>query len=456
MEFDSSRLDEGTLAVAAQLTGLEPADILGRVRAAVEAPAQASRPRPANRSIALPPNLIDATLACYYELDGSGHDGLASYAFSVDGEQMAIGVATRPSWNGLTIDLQNEDGTRCEIVADNGIGDVPYRLSVGQVVGLLVYAYRAGLWNGAIFRLADLDLGADHLTARFSIDSFMRCGIVNGLLDRELRGTMAAVDQQALFEDPVALAEHLRPLMSLRAALMPDAASIDRFGTRLCAGGTLTLLALARPAPYSDFALAMHRRSGEVVDGQGLLSVIPRAFHASIRRFPVAAGFKAQLRDEVRLSATVLRELYEEVAGGIEAETLPDIESPDFFYADTDAAADPLRWLRAHPGAWRLECTGFGVALVTGGYGFATLLVVQDEEFWSRFSEQLRGQMGEVSAEGIWWVSSRDRAGLSALLRRTDHTADSLQTLVEGLRRLAKLDNVRVQLPELTVNVRGH
>jgi hypothetical protein len=46
--------------------------------------------------------------------------------------------------------------------------------------------------------------------------------------------------------------------------------------------------------------------------------------------------------------------------------------------------SEPMRWLTEQSGRLRMECTGFGLNLVSGNYEFASLIVIDDEEFWTR------------------------------------------------------------------------
>jgi hypothetical protein len=50
----------------------------------------------------------------------------------------------------------------------------------------------------------------------------------------------------------------------------------------------------------------------------------------------------------------------------------------------------PMRWLlKENPSALRMECTGFGLNLVSGNFEFACLIVVDSDDFWDRFGGQI-------------------------------------------------------------------
>jgi hypothetical protein len=108
-----------------------------------------------------------------------------------------------------------------------------------------------------------------------------------------------------------------------------------------------------------------------------------------------------------------------------------------------------MRWLVERRGAdaYRLECLGFGINMVTGNYEFPCLIVIDDEEWWARFSGQIEAnwEMARVRR-----YSSRDTASLQALAADPRWSNEGLFAFIEGLRRLAELDTVsRVALPDI-------
>ena len=110
-----------------------------------------------------------------------------------------------------------------------------------------------------------------------------------------------------------------------------------------------------------------------------------------------------------------------------------------------------MRWLveRRRTDAYRTECVGFGINMVTGNYEFPCLIVIDDEQWWERFSGQIEAnwEMARVRR-----YSSQDTAGLQALVADARWSNEGLFAFIEGLRRLAELDTVsRVALPEIEV-----
>jgi hypothetical protein len=100
-------------------------------------------------------------------------------------------------------------------------------------------------------------------------------------------------------------------------------------------------------------------------------------------------------------------------------EELGNLFSSSFRNVDpfhTDLLSAPLRWLleRKDSDAYRIECVGFGINLLSGNYEFACLVVIDDEEWWGRFGGQLQANW-EVGR--IRLCSSRDTASLRDLMR---------------------------------------
>ena len=74
-----------------------------------------------------------------------------------------------------------------------------------------------------------------------------------------------------------------------------------------------------------------------------------------------------------------------------------------------------MRWLldRRHTDAFRLECVGFGINMVSGNFEFPCLILIDDEEWWARYGGQVEANW---EMERIRRYSSRDAAGLQALI----------------------------------------
>jgi hypothetical protein len=139
-----------------------------------------------------------------------------------------------------------------------------------------------------------------------------------------------------------------------------------------------------------DYALLVQERSGHVLNAARRLAVIPKGFHEPL----------TDLRADAHLGATLRREMEEELFGR------DDIDST---VAGNCAAvplhpsrmSEPMQWLAQKPGRLRMECTGFGLNLISD-------LVTQED--WSN--------------EGLF-------------------------AFLQGVRCLREIDPERVDLPEI-------
>jgi hypothetical protein len=94
-----------------------------------------------------------------------------------------------------------------------------------------------------------------------------------------------------------------------------------------------------------------------------------------------------------------------------------------------------------------MECTGFGFNLVSGNYEFSALIVIEDEEWWSRFSGAIEANW---ESGGLRRYSTLDHAGLVSLINDPAWSNEGVFALLQGLRRLRAIGGTRVDLPEIT------
>ena len=108
--------------------------------------------------------------------------------------------------------------------------------------------------------------------------------------------------------------------------------------------------------------------------------------------------------------------------------------------------SDPMRWLMEQPGRLRIECTGFGLNLVSGNYEFPGLIVIDDEQFWMRY-----GGLIEANWESstLRQYSTLDRPLLAELINDVAWSNEGLFGLLQGLRRLKRTGGDRVNLPTI-------
>jgi hypothetical protein len=187
--------------------------------------------------------------------------------------------------------------------------------------------------------------------------------------------------------------------------------------------------------------LLIQERSARVLNAKGRLAVVPKSFHEPT----VEAG------QEVRLSASLERELEEELLGreDLEGMTVGAMRRADPFHEEL--LTEPMRWLleRRHTDAYRVECTGFGFNMVSGNYEFPCLIVVDDEEWWARFGGRVEANW---EAERIHRCSSLDTTGLRALIHDPRWSNEGLFSFLQGLRRLGQVGSLtRLALPTIEV-----
>jgi len=236
------------------------------------------------------------------------------------------------------------------------------------------------LLDNPLYQLLSLELSAELVGGRYGLTSFAAYALTGDLLEGELVDTMSAENRST--------SSNAHPLRDL---YLPSRAAATAFDQRVCAGGPACLLAIARP---DDYVLLVQKRSGRVVNVTGRLAVIPKAFHQPIND-----------DQQVNLSASVNRELEEELLGRTDLEGLTAVDARRVAPLHPEALSEPMHWLMQHPDAYQVEATAFGINMVGGNYEFACLVVIEDPTWWSRFGDQMQGNW---EAARILQYSSRD------------------------------------------------
>ena len=395
-------------------------DVYDRVTAAAER--LTSRP-PAQRTRAATPavrsRLVEAVAAYYGQPAGL-------YRAKVDSEAVELSILTERSWVGRSIPL-GTTAEHCEL--DNTQSDVHVHLDghhVDVAIERLAAAETDGtmLANNPLYRLTGLDMSTDGLDAQFACSDFATYALTSDLLEAELAAVAA---QRSPAASSIAT--------PLRDKWLPSAQSAFDFDRRVCVGGPVCLVAVCFGAGYY---LLIQERSSKVLNGNGTIAVIPKAFHQ-----PTVDAF-----DETPLSLTVEREIEEELLGRLDLELLGPDTGRRAAPMHPQNASGPMRWLHAHREAWRMECTGFGVNLVTGNFEFACLVAVHDPKWWANYGHLLAANW---EASHLKRYSSVDRNGLRRLINDPRWSNEALFAFIEGLRRLAEVDPERVESPALEV-----
>jgi hypothetical protein len=245
-----------------------------------------------------------------------------------------------------------------------------------------------------LYRLRGFDLDGGVIRGEVGLGSFVEYALTMDLLESEVVDALAA-------------GRPVRPgAMPLRDAYLPDWASVTDVGDRLTAGGVLALVAVARPAdPFrgpADYAVLVQQRSKHVLNAGGRLAVIPKSFHGPLTDY----------RGDARIGATLFRELEEELfgRGDVDSATGPQRAAAPMH---PSRLSEPMRWL-TESGRMRVECSGFGLNLVSGNYEFACLVVVDDEDFWTRYGGAIEANW---ESSGLQLYSTRDSELLTELAR---------------------------------------
>jgi hypothetical protein len=297
------------------------------------------------------------------------------------------------------------------------------------------------LVNTPLYRLLDVAVERHSLQGTVTVTDFASNALTMDLLETEVLEALAGEKR------PDAGAGDSEPTLCLpvRSTYLPTVASALALRQRFCFGGPVALFAAARARSRSveepDYVLLIQERSARVLNAKGRLAVVPKSFHEPT----VEAG------QEVRLSASLERELEEELLGrqDLEGMTAGAIRHADPFHEEL--LTEPMRWLleRLDTDAYRLECTGFGINMVSGNYEFPCLVLIEDEEWWARFGGRVEANW---EMERIHRYSTKDTAGLRALITDPRWSNEGLFAFLEGLRRLCEVGSLaRLALPTIEV-----
>jgi transcriptional regulator with XRE-family HTH domain len=431
LKAPENQLDPALIPHTADALGIPPADLMSALaRARRQWHGEEERLTAAR---AVPGGQVTQALTAYYTRQKLARGGLYLYTLSMPqlSTKIETDIACRREWVERSIKLGGEQEVCQLIEAPPPAALIPTE----RVADAMAYVESMGfnVWEAPIYRLVNLDMSADCLTAAFSLDWFSCYRFLGGpaLMDELIRAMSATP------LDVNKVLARRRELLPLHELLVPDGDSLLRFRDRLCGGGIVVLTAMARPAPENDFIMPIYRRSQRVSDSQGAFTTVPRGYHQPM----VVAD------TERNLSFSVYRELYEELFGGEDAERGVRHYRPDWFFRKSE----PLQWLLTHPEAYTLECTGFGMNLRLGDYTFVILLAVHDEEFYRRYGDFITDNW-EASEEvgDKQLISSKHFEKLSGLIQNaTQWDGAALFGFVEGLLRLRQLASQRVNLPEI-------
>lgn len=150
-------------------------------------------------------------------------------------------------------------------------------------------------------------------------------------------------------------------------------------------------------------------------------------------------------RADAHIGATLRREMEEELFGREDIDnTLAEQHAADPMHPSR--LSEPMRWLMDNPDFWTIECTGFGLNLVSGNFEFACLIVVDSEDFWLRYGGQIEANWESMM---LRQYSSLDSESINQLSRNPAWSNEGLFALLQGLRRLREVGGNRVNIPAI-------
>lgn len=415
------------LARLDDLAGWEPGTARSQVAAQLYQLDRRSLLDRADRRSRIGQPAISDALARYYSDMPAGY---GRYGGRLPGGTITTSVLTHPDWLDLECPLTSGNDRLTFTRAGNDHAAALDSTAAAAAAQRLAETLAAGtrFTESTLYRLAGIDIAPGKISGTLGLSRFTSYALTLDLLEGELDDALTAGIPTAPGSLP------------LRDRYLPDVASVLDVSGRLCAGGALALCAFARPSTYyrdrADYVLLVQERSGNVINAARRLSVIPKGFHQPMTDY----------RSDARIAATLLREMEEELFGREEIDnTLTTQNAADPMHASR--LSHPMRWLLIdNPAALRVECTGFGLNLVSGNCEFACLVVVESDEFWSRYGGQIEANW-ESSA--LRQYSSLDRESLAELITEDTWSNEGLFALTQGLRRLKQIGGDRVRVPDI-------
>jgi transcriptional regulator with XRE-family HTH domain len=349
---------------------------------------------------------------------------LQPYRFACGEEQLRLSVVARPEWTGLHVPLSGA-AEQVDLTISGAAGPSFDGLLVSAASRRIGAIIAAGIRmvDTAVYRLVDVRTTPGTLHLTFDTTTFVEYALTMDLLETELvtagHGTSSGEVR-----------------LPVRDRLLPDLAAVADTGARTCVGGVVALFAAAREAddrrPRPDIAVLVQQRSDQVLNAAGRLATIPKAFHEPL----------TDLRHDARPSATLFREMEEELFGRVEVDSTDPQPHRRADPMHPGQLSEPMRWLaeRRGTGAWRAECVGVGLNLVSGNYELACLILIEDPQWWRLFGGMVEGNW---ETSGLRVYSFDDADLLRALMADPAWSNEGLFAFAEGLRRLQEITGSR-------------
>ncbi|GAA2806754.1 transcriptional regulator [Saccharopolyspora taberi] len=367
---------------------------------------------------------IARALSEYY---GDGAPGHGAYRVQDGQVEIRTSILTRPDWLDLACAL-GQGSDRLTLSTEPGLRTASGTAETGEAVRRFAEAAALGVRvsNVPLYRLLSINASKGAISGSVGIAPFAEYAVTMDLLEKELIDAIGD-----------GISDRLD--LPLRDKYLPNIESVLDLPNRLCAGGALALCAIARPSDsyrnQADYALLIQQRSGHVLNAARRLAVIPKGFHQPM----------TDIHADAQLGTTLLREIEEELFGRSDLDSTvdtPRVAAP----LHPGRLSEPMQWLTEDPARIRMECTGFGLNMVSGNFEFACLIVIHDDEFWARFGGQIEANW---EASGLRLYSTMDHHLVSELLTDEGWSNEGLFALSQGIRRLRELGDERVTLPAI-------
>ncbi|MEP7246002.1 MAG: RelA/SpoT domain-containing protein [Gammaproteobacteria bacterium] len=362
---------------------------------------------------------FDRALNTFY----ASPDGkLARYGISFRGGNVWTSIFSAPESVGMKM-AANE--LKCEFATI--LPDPSERGITGEVVLEAVRVVRdrgARFWNAPMFRLRNIDFERPQ-SLQFSITDFFSYRFVSGTLEDEL--------WEALLAAPAATS------LKERASYLPSG-TLEDVSRRTCAGGVAALFAFRRKE-LDDFGILLSARSTEVADAPGHMSIVPKAAHG-----PVVGNYD----EEVKIYRTIIREIYEEIFGGDDAERVPGETAADW-YVDRCPA---VKELVDGTAGCQVNVTSIGIDTKQGNYLVTALIAVDSPDYWVKH-EAAMTHMWEHKSRKPTIISSKDTSALVRAITDYEWSHDALVGYCEGLLELKRLFPDAVDIGDLARELEG-
>lgn len=413
--------DYTELASLAWLLGVGRSDVERELYRATARPANDQRPETDPGALSAEATrrraLQGAALSSVY---GDSNGELLRYSVQINDHRVATWLFSHPDRVGMCADAFKLDVKFTSVFEKKLVHPNPdFALEV--IRELLSSGVR--LWNDPTYQLRQIAM-AGPLNIEFSVADFFSYRFLCGLLEDEL--TKATTAHR--------LAREVAAGLPIRERLLPSGSLMD-FSRRICAGGVAALCAFRRE--QGDFVLLLHRRSSQVSDGRGQITIVPKAMHQ-----PTVGNFD----EEAAPYWTTLREVYEEVFGGESAIRPRGLPRHDWYLENPAIAAIHERKYESS-----LTTTAIGIDTKQGNYLFAMLVVAADPEYWERYGASISHMWEhDDTRKHFIEVSTRDSEEIRRLVVQENWSQDALFAFCEGLLALKQKFPDAVNLPTMS------